>query len=72
MTLKPKWLHRLVISILFSLLNWMIIYHLLIELPFWKYFFIELLLMFSMKFYIFTTQKLELYEYSRSGSTGDV
>ena len=53
-------IHRLVVSILFSLLNWVVVKNLIIELPFWKYFIIELLLLVSMKFYIFTIQKLKL------------
>jgi hypothetical protein len=55
-----KIIHRLFISLVFSIMNWMLIDWLIIELPVWKYFVIELFLVISMKFYIFTTRKMKL------------
>jgi hypothetical protein len=48
------------IAILFSILNWLIIDRFIIEIPFYKYFIIEILLIVTMKLCIFTTQKLKL------------
>lgn len=53
-------IHKALISLVFSLINWMIIDYTLVDLPFWKYFIIELFLVVSMKFYIFTTRKMNL------------
>lgn len=60
MTRLERDVHLFIISVLFSLLNYGIIYFLIVELPLWKYFIIELLLLVSMKFYIFTTRKMKL------------
>lgn len=53
-------IHKLLISLVFSVLNWIVVDWLIVELPFWKYIIIELFLVVSMKFYIFTTRKLKL------------
>lgn len=53
-------IHKALISLVFSFLNWMAIDYFLIDIPFWKYLIIELFLVFSMKFYIFTTRKMKL------------
>lgn len=55
-----KGIHRLVISLCFSVLTWLIVDHFIVDLPLWKYFIIELLLVISWKFSIFTTRKLNL------------
>lgn len=60
MSLPEKVIHRLLISLVFSFFNWMLIDWLIVELPFWKYIIIELFLVVSMKFYIFTTRKMKL------------
>jgi hypothetical protein len=60
MSKVEKIVHRLFISLVFSIMNWMLIDCLIIELPVWKYFVIELFLVISMKFYIFTTRKMKL------------
>jgi len=60
MSEKEKLLHRLAISAVFTVLNWIVIDKLIVELPFWKYLIIELFLVVSMKFYIFTTRKMKL------------
>jgi hypothetical protein len=60
MSKVEKIVHRLFISLVFSIMNWMLIDWLIIELPVWKYFVIELFLVISMKFYIFTTRKMKL------------
>lgn len=53
-------INRFLISLLFSVFTWLTIDWLLIELPFWKYIIIELLLLVSMKFSTFTIRKLDL------------
>jgi accessory gene regulator protein AgrB len=55
-----KALNKTILSILFSILNWTLINRFLIEIPFYKYFIIEILLIVSMKIFIFTTQKFKL------------
>jgi hypothetical protein len=55
-----KALNKTIISLIFSLLNWIIVNRFIIEIPFYKYFIIEILLIVSMKIFIFTTQKLKL------------
>lgn len=60
MSVTERQIHRALISLVFSVINWILIDLLLVDLPFWKYFIIELFLVVSMKFYIFTTRKLNL------------
>lgn len=55
-----KELHKLLISLCFSVLTWLIVDHFIVDLPLWKYFIIELLLVISWKFSIFTTRKMKL------------
>mgnify|MGYP000941322230 CR=1 FL=1 len=55
-----KRIHRGLLSLAFSVLNWSVIKTFLVELPFWKYIIIELFLVISMKFYIFTIRKFKL------------
>ena len=55
-----KAINKTIIAILFSILNWLIIDRFIIEIPFYKYFIIEILLIVSMKIFIFTTQKIKL------------
>jgi hypothetical protein len=55
-----KAINKTIIAVLFSILNWLIIDKLIIEIPFYKYFIIEILLIVTMKLCIFTTQKLKL------------
>jgi|688.fasta_scaffold11973_17 hypothetical protein len=55
-----KAINKTMIAILFSILNWLIIDRFIIEIPFYKYFIIEILLIVTMKLCIFTTQKLKL------------
>jgi hypothetical protein len=55
-----KAINRTILSILFSILNWKLINIFLIDIPFYKYFIIEIFLIVSMKLFIFTTQKFKL------------
>jgi hypothetical protein len=55
-----KVIHKLFISIMFSITNWIIIDNFIVEISLIKYIFVEILLLVSMKFYIFTTRKLNL------------
>jgi len=55
--MKLNWVHRLVLSILFSIINWLIIDSFWIEMSFIEYFIIELIVVVSLKLYIFTGSK---------------
>jgi hypothetical protein len=60
MSSLEKVIHKLFLSLVFTIINWIVIDHFIVELSFIKYIFVEVLLLFSMKFYIFTTRKLNL------------
>jgi hypothetical protein len=60
MSVREKFLHGFIISILLSVVNWFIIDKLIINIPLWKYFILELIFVVSMKLYKFTLQKLQL------------
>ena len=49
---------RLGLSTLFSLTNWLIIYFLIVQVNFFKYLFIEMLLLLSAKIYLMTANKI--------------
>jgi hypothetical protein len=55
----PLWLHKLVIAILISLLTWVIIDRLIVELSLVKYFFVEVLLFLSGELYTFISSRLQ-------------
>lgn len=55
-----KAINKTIIGLLFSVLNWLVIDRFIIEISFYKYFIIEILLIITMKICIFTTQKLKL------------
>jgi hypothetical protein len=48
-----KTLTRLGIAMLFSILNWILIDYLIIDISFFRYFIVELLLVISLKLYTF-------------------
>jgi hypothetical protein len=60
MSVIEKFVHGFIISITLSIVNWFIIDNLIINIPFWKYFILELIFVVSMKLYKFTLQKLQL------------
>lgn len=60
MTIREKIIHGILLSSLFSVLNWLIIDKFIINLSIYKYIFIELILVISIKFYTFTKLKLKL------------
>ena len=60
MTLKEKFFHSFFLGVLFSILNWLIIDKLIINLSITKYIFIELTLVISIKLFKFTKAKLNL------------
>lgn len=60
MTSVEKVIHKLFLSLVFTIINWIVIDQLIVEITFIKYIFVEVLLLVSMKFYIFTTRKLKL------------
>lgn len=55
-----KIIHRLVLSTIYTLFNWIIVNWLIVDISFWRYLIIEVFLVISMKFYIFTTRKMNL------------
>jgi hypothetical protein len=60
MSSLEKVIHKLFLSLVFTIINWIVIDHFIVEISFIKYIFVEVLLLVSMKFYIFTTRKLNL------------
>jgi hypothetical protein len=60
MTIREKIVHSLLISILFSTLNWLIIDNFILNLSVTKYIFIEIVLIISIKLFKFTKLKLKL------------
>jgi hypothetical protein len=60
MTIGEKIVHTVLISFLFSVICWLITNYFVISLTFIKYFFIEIILIISLKVYKFTISKLGL------------
>jgi hypothetical protein len=60
MTRKEKMLHSFIISCLFSLLSWFTVDRFITKVSFWQYFFIEFILILSLKLFNFTKQRLNL------------
>ena len=60
MTRKEKMFHSLILSCLFSLLSWFAIDRFITKVSFWQYFFIEFILILSLKLFNFTKQRLNL------------
>jgi len=58
--MREKIIHSLILSTCFSVLCWFIIDKFIIEISIYKYFFIEFLLIISLKLYNFTKLKLGL------------
>lgn len=56
------YVHRIILSILFSIVNWQIINALLIKISFWKYFIFEISILIMVRVLIFTYEKLGLGE----------
>jgi hypothetical protein len=57
-----KYFHKATLSLLFSILCWLLIKNLIIDIGFFRYFLIELLLILSMRLLKFTLTKLKLDE----------
>jgi hypothetical protein len=60
MTQNKRAIHLLILGLLFSIINWIIIKKLIVEISIFQYFFIEIILVLSMKIYKFTKQKVDL------------
>jgi hypothetical protein len=60
MTELEKFITRTLLAILFTLLNWLVISHYIVEISLLRYFFVELILVISYKFYTFTISKYNL------------
>jgi hypothetical protein len=59
MTTIEKYIHRFLIGVIFTLCNWFIVNTFIIQVSFPRYFFIELLLVLSMKLFKFTLTKFK-------------
>lgn len=55
-----KGIHSLIIGALFTIMNWFLVKNFIINITFGKYFFIELILVLSMKLFKFIIHKLDL------------
>lgn len=55
-----KTLTKLGISLLFSIINWILIDYFIIDISFIRYFIVELLLVISLKFYTFILHSTKL------------
>jgi|DEB19_MinimDraft_3_1074340.scaffolds.fasta_scaffold151515_2 hypothetical protein len=62
MTDFHKAVQKIGLAVLFTLLNYFIISNFIIELSFVRYFIVELVLVFSYKFYSFTLSSLNLQD----------
>jgi hypothetical protein len=60
MSIREKIIHSLILGFLFSFINWILVDKFIINLSFWKYFFIEIILVISLKLYTFIKLKLKL------------
>lgn len=60
MSITEKFIHSFLIAVVFSILCWLIITNFVIEISFWKYIIIEIILAVSKKLYTFTIQKTHL------------
>lgn len=60
MTVFEKALHRLLLGAIFTITNWLIVKSLIVDVSFYRYFFIELILILSMKLFKFTLTKFKL------------
>lgn len=60
MTLFEKFLHGILLGLAFSFLNWMFVNLLVLKISIFDYFLIELILVISIKIFIFTKRKLKL------------
>jgi hypothetical protein len=60
MSSVEKVVNRLLISLVFTALNWIVVDFFIVEISFWRDLIIELFLVVSLKFYTFTTRKMNL------------
>ena len=60
MTIREKIFHSFIISIVFSLANWLLIKNFIIDVTVVQYIFIEIVLVISIKLFKFTKLKLRL------------
>lgn len=56
----PNYVHRLLISILFSVVNWKLIDLILIDIQIWKYFIIEFTILVLVRLLVFTYRQLDI------------
>lgn len=55
-----KVIHKILISLIYTIATWTFIKSFILNLSFYKYFLIEIVLVLSMKFYKFTLEKFKL------------
>lgn len=56
---KQEAMHSFLLSIVFTLLNWVVIDNLVVAMNFWQYFLIEVIILISFKFYQITLRKIQ-------------
>ena len=56
----PNWLHRIILSIINTMVTWMVVDLLLVKISIFKYCILEIIFLVSLKFYTFTCSKLKL------------
>ena len=60
MSSVEKVVNKLLLSLVFTALNWIVVDFFIVDVSFWRYLIIELFLVVSLKFYTFTTRKMNL------------
>lgn len=60
MTVREKLINTIILSIVVSVINWIIIDKLILKMSIFQYFFVEIFLLLSLKTYIFAKRKLDL------------
>lgn len=56
---KHEAMHSFLLSIVFTLLNWVVIDNLVVAMKFWQYFLIEVIILISFKIYQLTLHKIQ-------------
>lgn len=60
MTVREKLINTIILSIVVSVINWIIIDKFVVKMSIFQYFFVEIFLLLSLKTYIFAKRKLDL------------
>lgn len=55
--MRSNWVHRIILSIFFSIVQWLLISELWVEMSFFKYIIIEFFIVICLKLFNFTCSK---------------